>query len=295
MLIEKYCDTRGNELRLNFSLKAYTFHKILTCNPIMMSQIETIHKISNSSAPVVLFGETGTGKELYAEYIHHVSSRQKENYAKVNCATIPETLFESEMFGYMPGAFTGALKTGNKDLRTMVQQNTFRRDLFYRLNVVPISLLPLRERREDIILLSFYFLNLFNQTYGADKKMGVNLMRAFLDYDWPGNVRELRNAIERLILLSDSEVLNDESILQATLETEELFLLNDANVDEIAPARARAVNLTGDSKSLKEIVSEYEIFIIEEYIKKTGSMRKAAAALKTSPSVLSRKLNNRKG
>ena len=64
MLIEKYCDTRGNELRLNFSLKAYTFHKILTCNPIMMSQIETIHKISNSSAPVVLFGETGTGKEL---------------------------------------------------------------------------------------------------------------------------------------------------------------------------------------------------------------------------------------
>ena len=149
----------------------------------------------------------------------------------------------------------------------MVQQNTFRRDLFYRLNVVPISLLPLRERREDIILLSFYFLNLFNQTYGADKKMGVNLMRAFLDYDWPGNVRELRNAIERLILLSDSEVLNDESILQATLETEELFLLNDANVDEIAPARARAVNLTGDSKSLKEIVSEYEIFIIEEYIK----------------------------
>ena len=352
MLIEKYCDTRGNELRLNFSLKAYTFHKILTCNPIMMSQIETIHKISNSSAPVVLFGETGTGKELYAEYIHHVSSRQKENYAKVNCATIPETLFESEMFGYMPGAFTGALKTGkkgifeianqgtlfldeiselsqtlqskllrviqenrfvkvggnveitsdvrlivasNKDLRTMVQQNTFRRDLFYRLNVVPISLLPLRERRDDIILLSFYFLNLFNQTYGADKKMGVNLMRAFLDYDWPGNVRELSNAIERLILLSDSEVLNDESILQATLETEELFLLNDANVDEIAPARARAVNLTGDSKSLKEIVSEYEIFIIEEYIKKTGSMRKAAAALKTSPSVLSRKLNNRKG
>ncbi|SCJ96887.1 Nif-specific regulatory protein [uncultured Eubacterium sp.] len=351
MLIEKYCNVCGSELSLNIPLEDYTFHRILTCNPAMMSQIETIHKISNSSAPVVITGETGTGKELYAEYIHHVSVRQKEKYAKVNCATIPENLFESEMFGYMPGAFTGALKTGkkgifeiadqgtlfldeiselsqglqskllrviqenrfvkvggsteitcdvrliaasNKELQEMVKENAFRKDLFYRLNVVPICLLPLRERREDIILLSFYFLNLFNQTYGTDKKMGVNLMKAFLDYQWPGNVRELRNTVERLILLSDGETLNDERILQATLETETLFLLNDSNVDEFTPARVRAVNPNHSSKSLKEIVAEYELFIIEEYIKKTGSMRKAAAALKTSPSVLSRKLNNRK-
>ena len=351
MLIEKYCNVCGSELSLNIPLEDHTFHRILTCNPAMMSQIETIHKISNSSAPVVITGETGTGKELYAEYIHHVSVRQKEKYAKVNCATIPENLFESEMFGYMPGAFTGALKTGkkgifeiadqgtlfldeiselsqglqskllrviqenrfvkvggsteitcdvrliaasNKELQEMVKENAFRKDLFYRLNVVPICLLPLRERREDIILLSFYFLNLFNQTYGTDKKMGVNLMKAFLDYQWPGNVRELRNTVERLILLSDGETLNDERILQATLETETLFLLNDSNVDEFTPARVRAVNPNHSSKSLKEIVAEYELFIIEEYIKKTGSMRKAAAALKTSPSVLSRKLNNRK-
>lgn len=350
MLIKDFCEKHGEMLELKIPMQSYTFFKILTCNQTMLSQIDKINKISNSPAPVMIYGETGTGKELYAEYIHHVSKRKNENYAKVNCATIPEKLFESEMFGYEPGAFTGALKTGkkglfeiadrgtlfldeiselsipmqskllraiqeskfakvggnrevsvdvrmivasNRDLKQMVEENEFRRDLFYRLNVIPINLLPLRERKEDIILLSFYFLEYFNNIYGMDKKMSTNLMEAFCNYDWPGNVRELRNTIERLILLCDDAVLKDESILEATIETEEPFLAIENNLDKIAPARVRAFRKNDNSKSLKEIVSEYELFIIKECIKETGSLRKAANVLKTSPSVLSRKLNGK--
>lgn len=351
MFYEKFCRKCGDELCLNISLDPYMFHRILTCNESMLQQINTINKISSSKAPVVILGETGTGKELYAEYIHHVSIRNKKSYAKVNCATIPENLFESEMFGYMPGAFTGALKNGkkgifeiadrgtlfldeisempmnlqskllriiqentfvkvggsteiqsdvrlivasNKNLREMVEQNLFRRDLFYRLNVVPIYLLPLRERKEDVLLLTYYFVNQFNISYGSSKRISIKLMDAFLEYDWPGNVRELRNTIERAVLLSDEDLLQNVEILKSTSVTESVFQISESNIDDVAPIRIRASSIGEEHRSLKDIVSEYEIFVIKECIKEEGSLRKAAVALETSPSVLSRKLNRHK-
>lgn len=348
MLIEKYCNLKDRQLRLNFSLEKYTFHNIVTCNPAMLKQIEMINKISNSPAPAIIFGETGTGKELYAEYIHYAGLRKDKNFAKVNCATIPEKLFESEMFGYEPGAFTGALKTGkkgifeiadkgtlfldeisemplplqskllrvlqenrfvkvggyteivtnvrliaasNKDLKQLAEEGGFRKDLFYRLNVIPVRLLPLRERKEDIIALSFYFLDRFNRTYQAEKKMSLKLMEAFLDYNWPGNVRELRNAIERLVLLSDVDLLEDDGVLESTLEKKDPYSLNDTNVEKTTPIRVRAFQNIEGNITLKDLVAEYEIFIIKKYVEETGSIRKAAKALNTSPSVLSRKLS----
>ena len=348
MYIETYCERNGPCLQLKVSPSAYQYHKIITGNPLMMQQLHPIQKISSSSVPVIITGETGTGKELYAEYIHSTSSRKGKSYAKINCATIPANLFESEIFGYEAGAFTGALKTGkqgifeiadqgtlfldeiselplalqskflrvlqegtfvkvggnreqsidvrlvaatNKDLKTLSDKGLFRKDLFYRLNVVPIELLPLRKRKEDIILLTFYFMDLFNKTYQADKKISVGLMDEFLAYNWPGNVRELRNAVERLVLLSDGDILEDVSILENTLEKDP-FPINDFNVETKISPRVRAVEQVGGDKTLKEIVAEYEIFIINESIGKYGSLRKAAAALHTSPSVLSRKLSD---
>ena len=346
MLIDKYCDRAGGVLTLREPLETYMFGHILTDNSTMTEQVQKINKITESSAAVLITGETGTGKELYAEYIHQTSVRKSHSYAKVNCATIPEKLFESEMFGYVPGAFTGALRTGkkgffeiadggtlfldeigelpfplqskllrvlqekrfarigssseietdvrivaatNKDIREMAARGAFRKDLFYRLNVIPLFLLPLRKRREDIILLTFYFVGIFNEIYRGEKEISEKLMQAFLDYAWPGNVRELRNTIERLVLLSDEKVLMDTGILEESFENNGMTLLNDSNMDEVLPIRVRA--LQSKERSLKEIVGEYEIFIIKEYIKEYGSLRKAAAALKTSPSVLSRKLH----
>lgn len=345
MLIEQYCKRDKDILTLRVPLEDYMFNHILTGNSVMIEQVEKINKIAGSSTAVLITGETGTGKELYAEYIHQTSVRKKRSYAKVNCATIPEKLFESEMFGYVPGAFTGALKTGkkgffeiadggtlfldeigelplslqskllrvlqenvftkigssaeiktdvriiaatNKDLHEMATEGVFRKDLFYRLNVIPITLLPLRDRQEDILLLTFYFVRVFNEIYCGEKQVSEKLMRAFLDYMWPGNVRELRNTVERLVLLSDEKVLTDISILEESFEKNVMFSLDDSNMDGIMPVRVR--DLQSREKSLKEIVSEYEIFIIKEYMKEYGSLRKAAAALKTSPSVLSRKL-----
>ena len=350
MLVDRYCQTQDNKLCWKGSMVPYSYHRILTCNAFMQQQIKKIDKIAGSKAPVVICGESGTGKELYAEYIHDHSGRNGK-YVKMNCANLTETLFESEMFGYAPGAFTGALPAGkkgffelanegtlfldeiselqlnlqpkllrvlqencfmklgayneipidvrlivasNKNLKNLLRHEQFRKDLFYRLNVVPINLIPLRERKEDIILLSFYFLNEFNATYATNKCMSKELMEAFIDYPWPGNVRELRNTIERIVLLSDSDILADTSILDATYISEPVFPITDSNIDQITPIRVRAMDTDRKQLSLREMVQEYEIFIIKEYVKETGSLRKAAKRLKTSPSVLSRKLNNKR-
>ena len=215
------------------------------------------HSVAGADSTVIIYGESGTGKEVIAKYLHRHSKRAKEPFIAVNCATLPENLVESELFGYEKGAFTGAKaegKTGlfeaanggtifldeiaempmylqskllrvletfevrrvgsnvdrkldfrlivatHKDLQKMVEEQTFRNDLYYRLNVIPILIPPLRERPKDIAALARKFLADFNKKYETALDIDEETMNSFLRYNWPGNVRELRNAVERLVI-----------------------------------------------------------------------------------------------
>lgn len=343
MYIEKLCRERDGYLEFAGNSSDCRFENILTCNQSMMEQLDRIRKIAQSDASVIIFGETGTGKELYAEYIHQMSSRRQKRYIKINCATITESLFESEMFGYMPGSFTGALKNGkqgifeianggtvfldeisemsmsiqskflraiqeksfvkvgsgtetavdlrfvaasNRELEGMIEDGTFREDLYYRLNVIPIRLLPLRERKEDIVLLTLAFTEQFNRAYGLNRKVSRQLMESFLAHDWPGNVRELKNAVERAVLLNSGDLLTHVDLRHSSRSAK----LQTAGSE--APGKTDfEEDLFTSGKSLKEMVSEYEKQLIEKYIEKYGSLRKAARALQVSPASLSRKMS----
>lgn len=218
-----------------------------------------IRIVAPTDAGVLIQGETGTGKELVARAIHDRSTRSKKAFIKVNCAAIPATLLESELFGHEKGSFTGAFaqKLGrfelahqgtlfldeigeiplelqpkllralqeqelerlggnrtikvdvriiaatNRDLKAMVDENRFRADLYYRLNVFPLNVPPLRERREDIPLLARYFVRKHAQRMGRTVEIiPPHVLDALTDYDWPGNIRELQNVIERSVVLS---------------------------------------------------------------------------------------------
>jgi transcriptional regulator with GAF, ATPase, and Fis domain len=221
----------------------------------MRAVFDFVRVIADSDSSVLVTGETGTGKELIANLIHHSSSRREKPFVPVSCAVLSETLIESELFGHERGAFTGAIRdragrfelsqggtiflddiddvpisvqvkllrvlqsrsvervggtrpipidarvvTGSKrDLRGLVGEGKFRDDLFYRLNVIPINLPPLRERREDVPLLVDHFIKRFFRQRGEEaREVSPAVMQAFLRYPWPGNVRELENACERI-------------------------------------------------------------------------------------------------
>jgi len=339
-IIYELCKMENNYVSLKSSLEEYNFNGIITINKTMLEQIELLNRIVNKDANILIYGETGTGKEVYSEYIHRISNRNNNKFVKLNCSTIPDSLFESEMFGYVTGAFTGASRFGkkglfeladkgtifldeigevpmetqskllrviqekafmkigseneisvdvkiiaatNKNLKFMVDENKFREDLYYRLNVFPINLIPLRDRKEDIILLSFYFLDECNAKYGYDKKLDYNLLAGFLNYSWPGNVRELKNSVERLVLLTTDNIIQNTVGVISQYETERKIKKINTGINPIKNV--------DKNKSLREFVDDYEIGIIESYINKSGSLRNAAKALKTSPATLSRKLS----
>lgn len=224
-----------------------------------------LDKVARSEASTVLVqGESGTGKELVAKWIHYSSNRAEKPFIAINCAAVPATLLESELFGHEKGAFTDAKATKkglfeladggtvfldeigdmemgmqakllrfledrsfrrigggrlytvdvriisatNKDLQKSIEEKSFRNDLYYRLQVIPITLTPLRERREDILALASHFVELYNRDFNK-KVAGISreAERLLLDYNWPGNVRELKNVIERAIILGNDEGL----------------------------------------------------------------------------------------
>ncbi len=233
---------------------------------IMQEIFGLIKQVADTKTTVMMYGETGTGKGLAAQAIHNLSSRRDKAFIKVNCAAIPETLLESELFGYEKGAFTGAninkpgrfeladggtifldeigdvtplmqvkllkvmqereferlggtktIKTDvriiaatNRDLEELVRKEVFRKDLYYRLNVVPIKLPPLRERKEDIPFLVDYFLLKSSNISGKGKKeITEAAMLKLINHNWPGNIRELENVIERCVVITPSKTIND--------------------------------------------------------------------------------------
>ncbi len=230
----------------------------------MRRLLKMVNHVSTVDSTVLILGESGVGKEVVADILHTSSPRVNQPFIKVNCGAIPHNLLESELFGYEPGAFSGASKSGkagmfeladggilfldeiaempldlqvkllrvlqdnkimriggtreievdvriiagtNRNLQNMVVENLFRKDLYYRLNVVPIVVPPLRERREDIPVLSKHFLEMFNRRHKMVKRISADVLKYFISYDWPGNVRELENLIERLVVTTQHDII----------------------------------------------------------------------------------------
>ena len=242
----------------------YRFENIIGASPAMQQVYRLIAQCAPTSSTVLITGESGTGKELIARAIHFNSQRRDRPFIAVDCNALTETLLESELFGHIKGAFTGAIanKKGvfevanggtlfldeignismstqakllrvvqerefravgdthvqstnirlivatNKDLKAMVAEGTFRDDLFYRVNIFPIAMPPLRERREDIPSLAFHFLKVFREELGKELvEFSEDAMSALVNYDWPGNVRELENTVHRAAILASDKVI----------------------------------------------------------------------------------------
>ncbi|OGQ08115.1 MAG: hypothetical protein A3G32_08185 [Deltaproteobacteria bacterium RIFCSPLOWO2_12_FULL_40_28] len=249
--------------------------RFLTNNPRMLEMIENTKKIATSKATVLIQGESGTGKEFVAHMIHEFSPRKDRIFVAINCAAMPDTLLESELFGHEKGAFTGAvarqvgkfelsnngtilldeisemslamqtkllrvlqeceiyrvggikpiplnlrvIATTNRDLYEYMKTGHFREDLFYRLNVIPIIVPPLRERGEDTLFLSQKFLDEFATLHARKNlKIDENIKKKISSYAWPGNVRELRNTMERAILVGDFNVIDENQALSNNIQ-----------------------------------------------------------------------------
>ncbi len=246
----------------------YHVQNLIGISDRMQEVFEAIHRVAPSKANVLLMGESGTGKELVAKAIHYMSQRAKGPFVKFNCASIPEGLLESELFGHEKGAFTGAtslrkgrfelahggtifldeigdlplalqpkilrvlqerefervggqrsikvdirlLAATSRDLEKLVSEGAFREDLYYRLNVIPILLPPLRERKEDIPILIEHFLRRFNHENNKETTLSKDALNLLNSYDWPGNVRELENTVERIVVMAKGKIIDTEDL-----------------------------------------------------------------------------------
>ena len=295
-------------------------------------------RVASYDVPVLLLGESGTGKEIFASIIHSSGARRFEPYVTLNCSAISTNLLEAELFGYEPGAFTGASAKGkqgffevatkgtifldeigdmplesqakllrvlqngefykvggiepiktnagiiaatNRNLKEMAENGTFRRDLYYRLNVIPITMPALRNRKEDIAPLLLHFLYVFNQTYGTNKRFSADLIQLLIDYEWPGNVRELKNLVKRLIIMCvDDEITPDHFY---RIWSQELAQ------DRREEATEEGVVVNG-LPPLTRAVAEVERTLVERALEKGGSTRRAAELLGVSQSTIMRKI-----
>ncbi len=316
-------------LKENENLKAklhqvHNGHYIIGNSKPMQEVFSIIDKLSKSDATALLLGESGTGKELVARAIHESGVRQKKSFIKVNCAALPETLLESELFGHERGAFTGAhsnrpgrfeladggtlfldeigemplalqakmlralqekqferlggTKTFTVDVRIIaatnvsleeaVTEGSFRADLYYRLNVVPIMLPPLRERQDDIPLLLNHFLVASNRRNNRELKITSELLDFLMAYPWPGNVREMQNLVERMVILAEHDrlTIND---LPTNISAYQSFMPSSAQAqpyrqypsqpgypDEQPAAHQHYVEMDDSPKSLKDMERE---------------------------------------
>lgn len=273
---------------LRGELERYSpFEKMVGKDPKMLDIFDMIHSVAQADGTVLIQGESGTGKELVARAIHNRSPRHAQPFVVVNCAAIPGTLMESELFGHTKGAFTGASQTQagkleiansgtvflddinsmdinmqakllrviqekeferlgstkvihidsrfvaatNQDLKQLVEEGAFRQDLYYRLNVLPIQLPPLRERKGDIPLLLKHFLEQQAKKFGqASKTITPEAMKLLTGYNWPGNVRELQNLVERLVTIKRGPVIEMDDIpyVQPSLPEFEPMSLKEA-------------------------------------------------------------------
>ncbi|EJS74472.1 sigma 54-interacting transcriptional regulator [Bacillus cereus] len=328
--IKKISEQYKKELD-DFKNKDRFLKKLIYCSPKMEQIINQAKKIADFSSNVLISGESGVGKEVIAQAIHQLGKRSSKPFLKLNCGAIPETLLESELFGYTKGAFTGADKNGkegyfkradqgilfldeigemplhlqvkllrvlqeqevipigstiptkinvqiiaatNKSLEKMVEAGTFREDLFYRLNVIPLQVPPLRERMEDVPVLAFHFLQQLNEKYNKNYHLTPDALNLLEFYSWPGNVRELQNMIERLVVSADDPVIEAEFVSK--------FLTPGYDFKKSKPVITRVLPL---QEALHSVEEQLILLAMKQY--KTTT--KAAKALGISQSSVSRK------
>ncbi|MEW6571222.1 MAG: sigma 54-interacting transcriptional regulator [Nitrospirota bacterium] len=316
ILWKHYRESEQERENLKRELKSkYSLPNIIGVSDRMQEVFEAVRRVADSKATVILYGESGTGKELVAKAIHYMSSRAKGPFIKFNCASIPEGLLESELFGHERGAFTGAisLRKGKfelanggailldevgdlpinlqpkilrvlqekefervggertmkvdvrliaatcRNLEELVSRGKFREDLFYRLNVVPIFMPPLRERKEDIPLLVDFFLKRFNKENHKIVSVSHDALRVLVDCNWPGNVRELENTIERIVVMADRNTV----------------MLSDLPINLRLPPSNEILQ----KESLRSGIQDLEKSSIFEALEKSGWVQAKAARL----------------
>lgn len=298
-------------------IEKYHFKNVIGRTPQMLQVYKTIAKIANTKSTVLLYGERGTGKELIARSIHYNSSRNSKLFITVDCGSLVETLMESELFGHVRGAFTGAQTTKkglveeadggtlfldeisnlslqtqakllrflqeheikrvggtenikvdvriiaatNRPLEPLVKNGRFREDLFDRLNVVSITLPPLRERKDDIPLLATYFLNKYSEENGKKiSHISPEALEILIQYSWPGNVRELEHTIERAVILTRNSIILPDDLPKKIIE--EIKGIEKISHEELLP--------------LKEMEKRYILRVLQQT---KGNKKKAAEIL----------------
>jgi two-component system, NtrC family, response regulator PilR len=313
-----------DNLRLRLQLKErIDVENLVGKSPAMQKVYEVIRKVADTKSNVLILGESGTGKELVARAIHFNSGRKDAPFVAVNCGALPEPLLESELFGHVKGAFTGAhankeglfevanggavfldeigetppsiqvkllrvleekefrriggtknikvdiriIAATNKDLEKAVAEGSFREDLFYRLDVIPIHLPPLRERSEDIVWLTDHFLEKFCRTSGVPvKKIAPEAMRLLQSHEWRGNVRELENMMERTVAMVSGETITERDI--------------GGSLERPVPSRdAISTQLPPEGLDLESFVEELEKTFLQKALKRTGGVKREAAKL----------------
>lgn len=305
--------------------------EVITTSSQMRRVVDLIRRVAPTDATVLLQGETGVGKSLIAKAIHQLSERADRPFVEVSCSLIPENLLESELFGYVPGAFTGAHPKGkvglvevansgtlfldeigdlpislqgkllfllqerkftkvgsprplavdirviaatHRDLEKMVQSGLFRQDLYYRLNVISVTVPPLRERVDDIPQLALLFLERFQRKYKKHRSFSREAMAALMSHAWPGNVRELENAVEHAVITSNTPVIQPDDLP---------VRLGDTGFQAVRyPDRVRL---------LKDTLEDVERHVYALARKQFGSTREMARALGVNQSTVVRKLN----
>ncbi|OQO98975.1 sigma-54-dependent Fis family transcriptional regulator [Geobacillus sp. 44C] len=326
----------------------FSLDDIIGSSPAITALKEQARKIAKSESTILIRGESGTGKEVLAQSIHRMSHRSNGPFVAINCAAIPESLLESELFGYEDGAFTGAKKGGkpgrfelakggtlfldeigdmplylqakllrvlqerriervggtksievdvriiaatHKDLESMIANNQFREDLYFRLNVIPLYVPPLRERKEDLYELIQYYMNKFCKRFGKEpKRFSSQALKKIFDYHWPGNVRELENMVEYIVNLEIGDLVTVSSLpasireasedkMDITKEKQELQKLND---------------FSPSVYSVNEIEEQLIIKALQRFGASTEGKRKAAKELGISLATLYRRLEKMK-
>lgn len=293
---------------------------IIGQSPQIREVLSLVERVARTDSTVLITGESGTGKELIARAIHFKSPRASKPLVVINCGAIPHELLESELFGYVRGAFTGAVRdkkgrlevahggtvfldevsemapalqvkllrvlqekefepvgsvktvkvdiriiaATNKDLEKLVEKGRFREDLYWRLNVVPIHLPPLRERKEDLLPLLEHFLRLYNDKYqGAVEAFSPDALELLYRYDWPGNVRELENLVQRLVILKGEGVIGPEDLPEKIRRNHR---------------GKTSLEVLGEG-SLHETLNSIERELILEALRKANGVKKKAAEL----------------
>ena len=316
----------------NLKLEHKKYSSMIAHSSVMQKILRTALSIAKVDSSVLITGESGVGKGVLARFIHDNGPRGRAPFVKVDCSSIPETLIESELFGYEKGAFTGADRGGkegllqmadggtvfldeigemplamqpklmraiqdleilpvggketkkidvrfisatNIDLEEAVKNKQFRADLFYRLNVVPIHIPPLYERREDIPPLINQMVDKVNHKYQMDKSLARDAFDCLVTYDWPGNVRQLENTVERVLVSTDSQVVRKEDL--------------PIDLSLIREPFQEIINL--NEQKYEELLANYDRRILEAAIQQEGSIPKAAECLGINATTVRRKLN----